>query len=300
MALALAVSAGLGAAVAYGIATAVQHDAAYTGTGTASATGLVRLVRDRRWLLSIAGDVVGLVLQIIAQATGPIVVIQPLLVLAVVVAMPVAWRLGGPRPTRSDLWACLAVIVALSVFFVVVGDPGEGSAISEGATAWLVVISVVAAGVALVSLYHRTPWVKAAVVGAIAGGLFGVVGVLLDQVAWDWSHHGGLPGVVADSGWVASIGLVAVAALAMLLTQISFQVGALNAGFPANQAAAPVVAVLLGALLLHERLPSGPGFAVLYGACLAAVVLGTVRLADARRHVAVPASVPRLAEASRV
>ncbi len=65
----------------------------------------------------------------------------------------------------------------------------------------------------------------------------------------------------------------------MTLTQVSFQVGALAASFPANKSADPVAAVLLGAVLLHERVPAGAGHVLGYLLCLAAIVAGAVRLA---------------------
>jgi hypothetical protein len=65
----------------------------------------------------------------------------------------------------------------------------------------------------------------------------------------------------------------------MVLTQVSFQVGDLAASFPANEATAPVVAVVLGAALLHERLPLSAGHLAAYLVCVGVVGLGAVQLA---------------------
>jgi hypothetical protein len=73
--------------------------------------------------------------------------------------------------------------------------------------------------------------------------------------------------------------------LGMTLTQISFQVGALAASFPANKSADPVAAVVLGAVLLHEKVPSGATHIAAYLLCLAAVTAGAVRLASDRSSV---------------
>jgi hypothetical protein len=56
-------------------------------------------------------------------------------------------------------------------------------------------------------------------------------------------------------------------------------VGALGASFPANEVAAPVVAVVLAAALLHERLPVSPGHLAAYLLCVAVLAAGTVQLA---------------------
>src|SRR6185437_1929321 len=102
MSLAVAIPCGIAAAVAYGGATAVQHSAAHTGTGEADAVGLLRLLTSPRWWLSVAGDGVGLLLQVVALATGPVVLIQPLLVLALPVSLIVGFLIGRPRPSASD------------------------------------------------------------------------------------------------------------------------------------------------------------------------------------------------------
>ena len=71
-----------------------------------------------------------------------------------------------------------------------------------------------------------------------------------------------------------------------MLTQVSFQVGALGATLPANLAADPFTGVLIGALLLREKLPFDAGHLIGYALCLAAIVFGAVQLAEpATAHV---------------
>ncbi|MDP9116831.1 MAG: hypothetical protein M3O28_06155, partial [Actinomycetota bacterium] len=73
MSLLVAVPFGVASAVAYGASTAVQHAAVHTGTGNADPRGLLHLLRNPRWLLSIGGDTVGFGLQVVALSTGPVV-----------------------------------------------------------------------------------------------------------------------------------------------------------------------------------------------------------------------------------
>jgi hypothetical protein len=279
MSLIVAVPCGLVAATAYGAATAVQHDAAHTGTGTADARSLLRLLRDPRWLLSIGGDAVGLVFQVIALSTGPVVLIQPLLVLALPVSLLAGWALGGSPPRRGDYVACLGILGGLAVFFALLGDPGEASPLAAR-SAGIAAGGALAVGLALCLAVRRgTVPVRAAVYGGVAGAWFGLVGVLLNAAATTWRDHG-LAGFGHPAGLVPLVGLLVVGGIGITLTQISFQVGALGASFPANKAADPVVAVVLGGALLHEHVPAGPGYVAGYLACLAAIVAGTVRLAN--------------------
>ena len=224
------------------------------------------------------GDGLGLVLQVLALATGPVVLIQPLLVLAVPVSLPVGWLLGGPRPGWRDYAACGAILAALATFFVVLGDPGSARPLSATTAAVAVVVAGLGGGVVIAAVRGVGTTVRAAVYGAVAGAWFGLVGVLLDAVATAW-QHGSWRALESADGWVPLAGLLVMGALALTLTQVSFQVGALGASFPANESAAPVVAVALGAALLHEQVPFTPLAAAAYLVCLVVVVGGTVRLA---------------------
>ncbi len=143
MSLVIAIPCGIGAAIAYGASTAVEHSAAHND-GAADAHGLLTLLRNPRWLLGFGGDAFGLLLQVAALATGPVVLIQPLLILALPISLPIAWLLGGRRPRRSDYgWSAL-IIAALGAFFVIVGNPGDASVL--GARAAFVTVGALLAG----------------------------------------------------------------------------------------------------------------------------------------------------------
>ena len=248
------------------------------GSGRASADGLLSLLRDPRWLLSVGGDAVGLILQVIALATGPVVLVQPLLVLAVAVALPVGWALGGPRPGRGDILAGAAVIGALALFFVIVGDPGNGDRLVPRTAALTALVTLVGGGLVCLAVRGRPAPIRAVAFGAAAGSGFGVVGVLLNATATAVSD-GGWVTLRHPHGMVPLVATVVVGAAALVLTQVSFQIGALGASFPASEAAGPIVAVALGGFLLHENVPFTPWHALAYAALLAVMVAGTIRLA---------------------
>ena len=134
MSLAVALPCALVAAVAYGAGTAVQQAAASDSAPVADAKGLTTLVRNPRWLIGISADTVGTVLHVIAIATGPVVLIQPLLVLQLPISLPIATMLGAPRPGWRHFAACGWIIAGLAVFFAVVGNPGDASIMSVRAT----------------------------------------------------------------------------------------------------------------------------------------------------------------------
>jgi drug/metabolite transporter (DMT)-like permease len=278
MSLAIAVPCAVASALAYGTSTAVQHRAAHRDTGRADARGVLRLARDPRWLASVGGDAVGLVLQVVALATGPVLLVQPLLVLAVPVALPVGRLLGGPSPTGRDYAACVGILGSLAAFFALVGDPGHATPLPAASATWALVCAAVVGAALLLAVNAASKTVRAAVYGAVAGAWFGLVGVLLDAVATTWQRSGP-DGLSRPGGWVPLACLVLTGAAALVLTQFSFQVGSLAASFPANEATAPVVAVVLGAALLHERLPLSPAHVTAYLLCVVVVAVGATQLA---------------------
>ncbi|MDQ2836372.1 MAG: DMT family transporter [Actinomycetota bacterium] len=286
MSLTLAVAAGLGSALAYGAGTAGQHAAAYTGR--ADAGKLADLVRNPRWLLASAGDLLGIALQLIALANGPVVLVQPLLVLSLPVAVLVRSAFGVPRPSWVDLGNCAALILGLALFLALLGEPHRGKTIGLQAATVTSLLAIGLGGLAIAVMRNRPPVPRAVTFGIVAGCWFGVVSVLIEAVA-DVFAQFGVAGFSHPAGLVPLIAVVVLAVVGYLLVQIGFQLGPLGASFPPNLILDPVVAVVLGAVLLGERVPLGPVRILGYLLCVALTGWAAVRLADPRTAHPLPA-----------
>jgi drug/metabolite transporter (DMT)-like permease len=117
------------------------------------------------------------------------------------------------------------------------------------------------------------------VYGVVAGAYYGTLGVMVDAASDQFSDEG-MHGLFATGrGLVPLIGVALLGLGGIVLTQMSFQVGALAATLPASLATDPLTGVLIGALLLREHLPHSVGHLVAYSLCLVAAVAGAVRLA---------------------
>jgi hypothetical protein len=277
----VAIAAGLGSALAYGAGTAGQHAVAYTGT--AEAGRLLELLRNPRWLLATAGDVVGVVLQVLALANGAVVLVQPLLVLSLPVAVLLRSFFGAARPSALDSLNCAVLVGGLALFFVLLGEPGRGRVIGPQATSWIAIAAVSVGGLAIAAMRNRPPVPRAVTFGVVAGCWFGVVSVLIEAVSSVW-EGAGLAGFGRLAGLVPLVAAVALAVGAYLLVQIGFQLGPLGASFPANLILDPVVAVVLGAALLGEHVRLGSGRLLGYLVCVALVGWAAVRLAAPAPH----------------
>lgn len=298
MSLVVAVPFGVASSVVYGTSIVIQHRTAQShadSSGEASASGLLKTVRNPAFLLAIGGDVVGFVLQIVALATGPVVVIQPLVVLMLPVSLAVSALLGGHRPRIGDYAGVVAVLAGLGVFLGIVGVPAPGH-VPRPHLLGMAILMVWVVGVVLaLAVTGRRGVVRGVVYGAVAGGFFGTHAVLVDALSDRIARGGVHAAFTTQRGLILIGGIVLLGVSGIVLTQLSFQVGTLGATLPANLATDPLMGVVLGVVLLHERIPHATGHVVAYVLCLASVIAGAIQLANPHDALpgAPPESVPR-------
>lgn len=282
MSLTVAVPFALASAVVYGTSIVVQHKVAQEQADEhgASAAGLLRLVKHPIFLLSLCGDLIGFVLNLVALSTGPVVIIQPLVVLMLPVALVVGWLMGGHKPRFGDYLGVAGVLGGLAVFLCLIGIPGEPHVPK---VRWLILtigIVMVLSILACVASLGRSKTVRGAVYGAAAGACFGTLAMLVDAAS-DRLSQRGFDGLFdSPKGLVPIVGMFVIGTTGMILTQMSFQVGALGATLPANLAADPLVAVILGAIVLRETIPFDALHLLAYLGCLAVVLAGAIKLAN--------------------
>ena len=278
MNLAVAIPLGVAAAVAYGVAAAFQHDAVGQHEPGSTAPPFSALLRDPRWLAASSGDVVGLVLQLAALATGPVVLIQPLFVLCLPVALPIRAMFGGTAPRRADYLAALALALGLAGFFAIAGTPHPSKELHTGAALLIAVIALGVGLAAVLCVRQGANARRAVILSSVTGAWFGVEAVLVNSTATafnrdSWAAFG------TAAGLTAALGALIVGSSGFVLSQLAFQAGNLGASFPAMLVLDPLVAVLLGAAVLGETTRSGVLALLGYSLCLVVIVLATVRLA---------------------
>ena len=286
MSVAVSASLGVASAIVYGTSIVVQHRTAQEHSDDEpSAAGLIRQIPSPMWLLAIGGDFVGFLLQIAALSTGSVVFVQPLVVLMLPVALFVSFLLGGPRPGRGEYLGVAAVLIGLGTFLGLLGRGGHTHVPRPHEVGLTVGIVVVAGAVACLAVTGRNRIVRAVTFGAVAGIYFGTLAVLVDALSEQAARKDDLGAVFTHArGLVPLAGAFVVGISGIVLTQLSFQIGALGATLPANLATDPLTGVVLGAALLREHLPTSPGYIVSYVLCLALVLAGTIRLANPYRQ----------------
>ncbi len=232
------------------------------------------LLRRPLWWAGTAAAVLGYVFQALALIKGSLILVQPLLVSALLFALPLSARLAGRRVTRREwMWAGL-LTVSLAVF-VLLARPGvQESAASVPVST---IVSIVCGGIIVgcVVIAVRTGgWKRAVLLAVAVGVLFGVVAVLT-KIVMHIADQRGLFQLLATP---APYALVILGVVATLLQQSAFHAGAMQTSVPTMLVLEPVVAVFLGAILLGEELEAGRYEAIALTLAIAAMTAATVAL----------------------
>jgi drug/metabolite transporter (DMT)-like permease len=230
------------------------------------------------WLLGLAVQLLGVALQAAALDRGRVSIIQPLLVTSVIWALPLGYYMTGQVITRR-LVIGAGVIVAGLAIFASFGDPAAGVD-NAPASDWIASILVIGAICAALLLFANRGnlTARAATLGTIAGVLYGLSATLMKPVV-ESLHTVGVSGVLGGwEFWVMTIaGLVG-----FLFQQLSLSTGRLVPSVATVSVTNPVVSVLLGALVLQERLDTDPAWRAVLGiGGLALALFGAVMIASA-------------------
>ena len=284
--LGVAAVAALCSATSFGVASAVQHLEAgeVVQRRALDPRLLTSLVGRPLWLLGIAGDVVGVLLQLVALHYGPVPLVQALLVATLPVAVVASAVLRRVKVARRELRAVLLCCAGLVLLTPVAATHALGRVGS--ARTWAASGAVLALATAGLLLTARLrPALAPLAVGVAAGVSAGTSAVLLAVCARE---------VLAPArlfATAAPYAVLVVGAMALLLTQASFQTGGLVAPLAALTVSEPIVAVVLSVAVLHQQLSPAPAarLAGLAGAVVS--VVGVLILAETRSESADPIGV---------
>lgn len=288
------------AAALFAVASAFQHRSAgdVAGIATFWPRDLLRFARgtlsQRGWVIGLAAEGVGLGFHALALSQGPLTVVQPLLVLAVLFALPLRSWLDHRRPGRRSLvWAGI-LVAGLVVFLVAAIPPSSTGKPSDPLPAvitatGLAVTMIVATAVGLRG--RRVP--RALVLGIAAGLGFAATAALIKETTVRLAEGP----VVALTSWPLWI-LVAVGVTSLLLNQLAFEAGPIEASLPTITTVNPVASLVIGVAVFDEALRTSTVAVALSVLGLAAVVLATLVLTradpdESRRRGEVPGGAVR-------
>lgn len=266
----------LGSALCVALGDVLQQRATHgiTDTSLRLPQLFAKLARIRRWRVGVLILVVSIGLQAAALNQGSVLLVQALLVLSLLFALPISARLAR-RPVTPREWIWGIVLTAAVIVIVTVGNPQSGRAYASFHT-WAVVVAVL--GPLLIgSIVAARIWggaLAAVLFAFVSGSLWGVFAVLTKGAVHRLSEGGWAVFRSAELyAWI----LVAVGGF--IWEQSAFRAGALTASMPTLEVSQPVVAAALGVIVLGETLNTGRGGMVVLAAAVLVVTAATVELA---------------------
>lgn len=286
------IALALVAALLFALGTVLQQRAGLDEGTEGSTSGLlVRMARRPVWVAGIAADALGFVAQAAALTIGRLAVVQPLLVSAVVFALPLGAKLTGQRIRRIDIAAALLVVVSLVLFLTVANPSGGRDDAPLGE--WLIAGGVIAAlclPLALLSRLRISPGRRAALLGTAAGLLFALSAALTKAVTDRLDD--GLLDLVTNWRLYA---LIVVGYISMTFNQLALSTGSLAPAAATSMAFDPIASVVLGVTLLQETIHETTLGAVATVIALAGALAGMVVLATGANGAPAPKPGPATA-----
>lgn len=178
----LAAGAALTSALTFGLSTSLQHRAATSLAGVAPRRLLAQLVKHPHWRVGITLSIAAFGLHAVALGSGPLTLVQPLIISGVVFAVLFRAALDHRRPSGRELgwvaltWAGLVAFIAGTAGTASTHPPQHAVLVTG-------VLAVGAAAAARQGGRARTPERRGLWLGVSAGILFGLVAAMIKLTA---------------------------------------------------------------------------------------------------------------------
>jgi drug/metabolite transporter (DMT)-like permease len=227
-------------------------------------------------VLGIGTVIVGLSLQLVALAYGPLVLVQPLLVTGVLFGAVFSALLARRRVDRLVILGSLGAVAGLSVFLVLAQPTGGSTELEQDGWGLLPLALVLGITVvvclAVAGRYEGS--VRVAALAAATGVFYGLTAGLM-KVVTGQLRSGGFAEIFSHPVLYV---VCVVGPLGFLLSQNTFQQGTLIApALAIITIVDPLVGVAIGVCWLGEEVNTSP--AVLAGELIAAlIIIGSVAL----------------------
>ncbi|HEY3750463.1 MAG TPA: glycosyltransferase [Pseudonocardiaceae bacterium] len=272
----LAIALAMVAACCFAVAAWLQQDAVRTVTDGAGLrlAGWARMARAPRWVTGFGLAALGAILHAGALSLAPLVVVQPIGVLAIALTTLLSTRSTGARLSRSTALAVLTSTFGVAVFVALTASGASSPALPAGAEvhagllAWLIVGALGALGA-----LTRDRLRCLAFAGA-AGVAYGLVSVLVHSTAVGMRTSGStsIPLIPAT---------VVVAALLVggWFVQHAYATGPPHVVVASQTVLDPMLGVGIGVGFLGEAANLTPVATVGLVACAALAVTGVIVLA---------------------
>jgi drug/metabolite transporter (DMT)-like permease len=231
-------------------------------------------IRQPSWWAGTLGAAGGYLFQALALAHGSLLLVQPLLVSSLLFVLPLGARFSNQHVRGRD-WGWAVLLTAALTVFVLVGKPREGH-YRAPVPAWSIALaaSVPVVAVCVLAARRTAGRRRAMLLATAVAVLLGMIAVLTKVSTHRLASHGWHGLMTVPAPYL----LVALAVTVTVLQQSAFHAGALQASVPIMLVGEPVVAVLLGVVILGEHLVVRGAGALILAVAVGAMTAATIAL----------------------
>lgn len=260
-------------AAIFALGTVLQQKGAMEAPPANTGGFIAGLVSKPVWLAGGACQILGFVTQALALDKGKLFLVQPIVSLQVVIALPLGIWITSQRVGKREWFGAAAVLVALGVFLGV--SKPEAGRLTVPTDVWMVALFVVAVLVAGLALFgwRRPPAEKAAFFGTTAGILFGFEAAAMKTFDTAVAH-----GFTAMLTSWSSYAMLVSAAGGFYFMQVALQAGALAPAIASSNAANPIASATLARMMYLETPQRTAGGKVASILALGVLVIGLIWL----------------------
>ncbi|MDU0478560.1 DMT family transporter [Staphylococcus chromogenes] len=228
--------------------TVVRHRIAEAAPQGGNAA-IISAMKRPLWWAGMSTAIIAYLLQVVALSFGPLLVVQPILVMSLMFTLPLSAHYDGRRISLTEMTWATVLTVSVSIL-VLLGRPIPGDS-HPPLEKWFLPTGIgVLILFALDRYAHRQiRREKALLLGIVCGGTFGFVAVFSKAVADIFRLYGPM-GLLTN--W-ETYALVLAATIGTVVQQSSFNAGALKNSLPAMKSGEPVFAFTLSYVILGEK-----------------------------------------------
>lgn len=271
----LAVGAALGSAACFALSSVLQQRGAARAPDDTGARLVLHLLRRPVWVGGLLAAVATVVLQFVGLAVGELALIQPLLLLGLLFALPISVLLEKCKPSRRE-WGWAAALVVGLTLFLFASRPTEGPPLADDS--WMLELG--AGCLALVAVLVLLGWRparrhRAALLGLATGIGYGMSAALM-KYCYGLASESTTKLLTSWPGYA----LLVVGGASIFLNQMAYRSGPLAGALPPLAIADPLVATVFGVAAFSESLRTAALSIAGEVAGVVVVVLAIVRLAS--------------------
>lgn len=259
--------------------SAVKAD---TGGLSLSTHGLLRLIRNPRWVFGLLLLCAGMAMNAVALVSAPLTVVQPIGAIALVITTVVNAKDQGLSINRATVVAISACVTGSAVFVLLaVNATQENHHVSFDDELTIVLLLALAVGLfgtlALVFKHRMSAFIY--ILGA--GVLFGFVAVLTRIIGKHLLDPNGL--ALLNVQWYSVVAIVAAGVLGSWFVQSAYSGGPPDLVIAGLTVIDPIVGIAIGIAILGELRPDVHAvLAIAMGAAASLAIVGVIALS--RHH----------------